>query len=269
MINTSWKTSFSQAETVASIAFLIAILLFLQGSWMAAIPLICFLFLCTIAPFCPQWGFFLPIISSSTTDSPAVALTFDDGPSPVSTPIILKLLKHYNYKATFFVIGSKAEQYPELITEIIKQGHSIGNHSWKHDYLLMLKSSKYLQQDIAKTQVILQKSGIYPLVFRPPSGITNPRLKSILQDENLHAVTFSCRPFDHGNKNIVNLAKRIMDKLKAGDIILLHDIDPGNREQLDIWEQELHNLLLNLQKSSHDVLELEVLIGIQVMKKCN
>ena len=259
-------TSFSQAEKLAVVTMLIAIPLFGVSSSMAPIPLLLFLLLCVIAPFFPQWGFFLPIISKSITGSKAVALTFDDGPSEKSTPVLLDLLKQYGYKATFFVIGEKAEKHPALMARIIEEGHSIGNHSWKHDSLLMLKSKNYLRQDIRKTQDILQNYGVRPLVFRPPAGATNPRLKNILRNEGLQTVTFSCRPLDYGNKNIINLAVRIISKLKPGNIILLHDIAPENREQMKLWEQEITILFSDLQQSSHKVRPLHTLIGFPVMK---
>ena len=111
--------SHTQAEKMAVFSFLAALALWGISSWLALIPLLFFLLLCFIAPFCPQWGFFLPIISRSITSNKGIVLTLDDGPSPVTTPILLQLLKEHNYKATFFVIGQRAQQYPELITDII------------------------------------------------------------------------------------------------------------------------------------------------------
>lgn len=259
------RVSFSQADRYAALAFLLAIPLYSIAPWLAQIPLILFLLLCIIAPFCPQWSFFLPLITTSTNGSKGVALTFDDGPSPLSTPIILQLLKKHNYKATFFVIGQKAEKHPDLITAILADGHSIGNHSWQHDNLLMLRSKKRLRRDIKKTQQILKTFGIRPLVFRPPAGITNPRLQSVLQEEHLQAVTFSCRAFDHGNKKIANLAKRITTKLTPGAIILLHDLAPESAEATVEWQQELAALFTTLYQTKQKVLPLNMLIDSEVM----
>ena len=258
-------TSFSQAEKLAAVAFIIAIPLYGVSNWLAPIPLLLFLLLCIMAPFFPQWGFFLPIISRSITGEKAIALTFDDGPSEKSTPILLNMLKQYGYKATFFVIGEKAEKHPELMARIIVEGHSLGNHSWQHDSLLMLKSKKHLRQDIRKTQHVLQNYGVRPLVFRPPAGATNPRLKSILRDENLQTVSFSCRPLDYGNKKIVHLAARIISKLKPGDIVLLHDIPPESNKQIKLWQQEINILFSDLQQRGYKVNPLETLIGLPVM----
>jgi peptidoglycan/xylan/chitin deacetylase (PgdA/CDA1 family) len=241
------KISFSQAEKLAIILFLLAVPLYALAPMFAAIPLSLFLLCCLIAPFSPQWGFFLPIISKSKTGCKGVTLTFDDGPCPASTPILLDLLDRFHFQATFFVIGEQAEKYPNLIADILARGHTIGNHSWQHDNLLMLRSKNRLRQDIRKTQELLMNSGIRSFIFRPPAGITNPRLKSILEDEGLITVTFSCRAFDGGNKKIANLAERIIRKLKPGDIILLHD------------------LFSILDKNNYDVQPLETLINLPVM----
>lgn len=255
------RSRLSQAEKLAAVTLLAAMVLFTISSYLALIPLILFLLLCIVAPFCPQWGFFLPMVSRSVTGHRGVALTFDDGPSPVTTPILLRLLEEYSFKATFFVIGQKAEKYPGLIADIIEAGHSIGNHSWQHDNLLMLRSKKRLHQDISKTQEALENCGVHPLIFRPPVGITNPRLKGVLHEEQLQAVSFSCRAFDHGNRKISNLALRITSKLKPGDIILLHDIEPDTKAAVEQWEKEIQRLFITLKKDTFEIVPLELLIG--------
>lgn len=257
--------TFSQAEKFAAVAFALALILFLSAPIYALLPLLVFLSFCFVAPFFPQWGFFLPVISAGKSGSNAVALTFDDGPSPSSTPVILQLLKKYHYNATFFVIGNRAEKYPDLIRDIVADGHTIGNHSWRHDSLLMLRTPKNLGRDIEKTQNILAASGICPLVFRPPAGITNPRLKAVLAEKKILAVTFSCRAYDRGNKKISNLAERIIRRIKPGDIILLHDIPPEPENLFREWEKEMDTLFSTLRKNNQVVLPLEELIGHKVM----
>lgn len=261
------KYPLSQAEKLAFVSFCIALPFFILLPYLAVIPLLLFLFCCLIAPFCPRWGFFLPIISRANTGTKAVALTFDDGPSPESTPIILKLLKEYNFTATFFVIGKRAERYPELIEEILVAGHTIGNHSWKHDNLLMLRNKKTLADDIGRSQQLLQGYGVRPLVFRPPAGISNPRLKTVLEENKLKMLTFSCRAFDGGNKKIENLAGRILGRLQPGNIILLHDIFPEKEEAVRTLQNELTILFAGLVAGAYDVQSLEILIGMPVMQK--
>ncbi len=256
---------FSQAEKLALLLFFLAIPLFAVSPWLAITPLALFLLLCLLAPFFPQWGFFLPIISRGNTSNREVALTFDDGPSPASTPILLNLLDRFHLQATFFVVGKQAEKHPDLIAAILARGHSIGNHSWQHDNLLMLRSTERLRHDIRRTQDFLGSCGVNPLVFRPPAGITNPRLKSILQDEGLLTVTFSCRPFDGGNKKIDDLAGRVLRKLKPGDIILLHDLAPATDQAVNHWTNEINTLFTALYENAYKVQPLETLIERPVM----
>jgi peptidoglycan-N-acetylglucosamine deacetylase len=263
--NSRQQGGFSPAEKIACLACLLAALLFFIEPWLATLPLVLFLFFCLAAPFFPQYGIFLPIISRGISGSKGMALTFDDGPSPSSTPIVLNLLARYQLQATFFVIGEKAAKYPDLIADILARGHSIGNHSWQHDNLLMLRSRKRLQRDIHKTQVVLQQCGIQPLLFRPPAGITNPRLKQVLLDEALLTVNFSCRAFDQGNKKVTNLAERILKRLQPGDIILLHDLAPKTKSAKACWQDELNILFSTLQKDHYQIQPLETLINHPVM----
>ncbi len=255
----------SQADKTALITFFTAIALFFISPWLGLLPLFFFLLCCLIAPFCPQWGFFLPVISRNSSANRCVALTFDDGPSPLSTPLLLTLLNQFDYKATFFVVGEKVTCHPDLTSEIIAAGHGIGNHSYRHDNFLMLKSTKQLSKDIRDTQEAIAKIGIKPLLFRPPAGISNPRLKSILHHENLQTVSFSCRAWDRGNRNINNLAGRLMGKIRPGDIVLLHDIAPDKKEDLQIWIGEIEVFFRKLREKELQVVPLEQLTGMEVM----
>ncbi|MDO9066960.1 MAG: polysaccharide deacetylase family protein [Deltaproteobacteria bacterium] len=256
----------SPAEKTGVIALLLAFLLSLLCPLLALFPLLFFLLACLIAPFFPGYGFFLPIISRGNPENNQVALTFDDGPSPLSTPILLDLLARHKLLATFFVVGRLAAKYPDLITAILAQGHTIGNHSHRHDPLLMLRTPKTLHEDIHTTQEILKKQGVTPLVFRPPAGITNPRLQRVLARENLLAVNYSCRAMDGGNRNVRNLAGKILQRLRPGDIIMLHDLPPQQPRLSDYWQQELDHLFAAL-KDSYQVVALEEIIRHPVMTR--
>lgn len=252
------------AEISGAAALLLALLLSLFSPTLAVLPLALFLLACLAAPFLAGYGFFLPVISRGSPEGKQVALTFDDGPWPTSTPILLDLLARHNLQATFFVVGRQAEKHPELIAAILAQGHGIGNHSLRHDSLLMLRSPKALQEDIHATQEILQKSGVTPCVFRPPTGITNPRLKQVLALENLLAVNYSCRAMDGGNRNIDNLAGKILAQLRPGDIIMLHDLPPLRQTSTIDWQNELERLFTAL-KCNYQIVPLEEIIHHPVM----
>jgi peptidoglycan/xylan/chitin deacetylase (PgdA/CDA1 family) len=260
---------FSLAEKTGALALLSGLLLSFFWPIAAAIPLFCFLLCCLVAPFVSSVGFFLPVISRGNPQNNRVSLTFDDGPSPVSTPVLLELLARYGLTATFFVLGRQAAKYPELIAAILAHGHSIGNHSLRHDPFLMLRSSRTLREDIHATQEILRKQGVIPAVFRPPVGITGPRLKQVLAEENLAAVTYSCRALDLGNRNIDDLSGKILRRLQPGDIIMLHDLppwraDPGAEENIDSLQREFDRLFKVLQ-DKYQVVSLEEHIRQPVM----
>ena len=266
MGNRSRANLWSPAEKYGFVTLALALALFFFQPAMAVLPLAIFLLLCFGAPFFPRTSFFLPVISHAGTETGGIALTFDDGPSPASTPLLLDLLARHQLQATFFVVGENAARHPELITAILAGGHTIGNHSLRHDYFLMLRTPKTLQADIHATQEILKKSGVTPLVFRPPIGITGPRLGKALARENLIAVTYSCRAFDRGNRNIYNLAGKILHRLRPGDIVMLHDLPPPRKSMTDAWQEELNRLFSALE-SDHRVVSLEEIIQKPVMKR--
>lgn len=254
----------SRAEACGITALTLAALLVVWQPELAVIPLTGFVALCFAAPFFPQFSFYTEIISRGRAGIEAISLTIDDGPSSSSTPILLDLLARYQLKATFFVVGKQAEAHPELIAGILAGGHSIGNHSYGHSNFLMLHSPESLCSDIEKTQKVLAKAGIRPLVFRPPIGIVSPVLVPVLGRMELQVVNFSCRAFDRGNRNTRDLAARILRQLRPGDILLLHDIPPPDRLQAASWQRELDVLFSNLTEK-HKVLPLEELIGHPVM----
>ncbi|MFT5726876.1 MAG: peptidoglycan/xylan/chitin deacetylase (PgdA/CDA1 family) [Desulforhopalus sp.] len=264
MLGNMYKTPFSLGEKIGVVSLLLALLLFFVTPSLAVLPLIVFLILCFGAPFFPRFSFFLPVISCGKAGGKEIALTFDDGPSPQSTPILLELLARHNLHATFFVIGEKAAQYPELIESILEKGHTIGNHSWNHDYFLMLKSTKRIQKDIQKSQEIFKQYGVKPVVFRPPVGITGARLGGVLAAEEMIAVNYSCRAFDGGNRNIHNLAEKILGRVEPGAVIMLHDLPPYQERLEDYWQKELDQLFDTL-KRRYTVASLEQLIERPVM----
>ena len=142
-----------KVEKIGIVALLSALLCTFLAPPLVPLPLLCFLLFSVFAPFFPRSSFFLPVISRAQAGAEGIVLTFDDGPSLASTPALLALLACYRLPATFFVIGKKAAEHPELIEQILAAGHSIGNHSWDHDYFLMLRSAKRIQQDIERPAV--------------------------------------------------------------------------------------------------------------------
>ena len=255
------------AEWTGLVSFLIAILLSFVDARFSVVPLAGFILLCLAAPFLPFLGYYLPIISRGKSGEQAVALTFDDGPDPLSTPDLLRLLSKHRVQATFFVIGEKATEHPELVSEIVRQGHSIGNHTYTHDNLMLLKGSHHLLNEIEKTQNVLWELGVISFAFRPPVGITGPGLHQVLRHLNLYTVNFSCRAFDGGNRRIRNLSKRILKRVHPDDIILLHDTRPKNDKLFSDWLKEMDQILTGIEAKGLTVLPLSAIIGRPVMGK--
>ena len=261
----SGKLPLSPAEWVGMGSLLIAILLLFVNVWISLIPLLGFILLCAAAPFFPRFSFFLPVISRGVSNKKAVALTFDDGPDPRVTPHVLQLLLKHQVKATFFVTGKKAAEHPELIKEILLNGHSIGNHSYSHDNLLMFRRRNTIATEIASAQNVLSDFGIVPLVFRPPVGITGPRLRPVLSNTGMYIVNFSCRAYDGGNRWIKDISKKILKRIRAGDIVVLHDVMPPKQSLLAYWLNEMDLIVSGIKEKGLAVLPLAEIIGRPVM----
>jgi peptidoglycan/xylan/chitin deacetylase (PgdA/CDA1 family) len=260
------RKTLSPAHIAGFTAFLLSGLLLFVREEMAAAPLALFLLFCIVASFLPRAGLFLPVISSGKRAGRAVALTFDDGPDPDVTPLLLDLLQRYHLPATFFVAGKKAERHPALVREILLRGHTVGNHSYRHDPLLMLRSRARLADEITRTQNLLAGFGIRPFAFRPPVGITNPRLPEVLRELHMDCVTFSCRAGDFGNRRIRGLAGIILKKVRPGAIVLLHDVSPPGDGRIADWLQEVETIILGLKSRGYDIVPLSQLIGRPVME---
>jgi peptidoglycan/xylan/chitin deacetylase (PgdA/CDA1 family) len=267
MKNEGKKAGYVSPAVIAGILSLIlaALLLLFHGALVFIIPLAVFIILCVVAPFLPTSGFFLRVVSRGRTGKNFVSLTFDDGPDPETTRPLLELLNGSNTHATFFVTGERAVLYGDLISEILARGHDIGNHSYHHDPFLMLRSTKTLFREIESTHTTLTRFHISPVAFRPPVGITNPRLANVLKQLGLYCVTFTCRAFDAGNRNVRGLSERILNKVKQDDIILLHDIRPGKDITTEDFLQEVDSILTGLKRKGLQVVPLTELIGKPVM----
>jgi peptidoglycan/xylan/chitin deacetylase (PgdA/CDA1 family) len=156
-----------------------------------------------------------------------VALTFDDGPDPVYTPKLLDLLREKDVKATFFVIGKRADQYPEIVRRAWAEGHLIGNHTWSHYPLFCFLMPGRLRAEIERgTESIRRSCGFRSTLFRSPVGLRHPLLAPYLENAGLEYVSWSIRTLDTFTTNSSVLAQRILSRAKSGDIILLHDSLP-------------------------------------------
>jgi peptidoglycan-N-acetylglucosamine deacetylase len=159
------------------------------------------------------------------TDRQDVALTFDDGPNATSTPAVLDALLEAGVHATFFVIGQKAEQHPELLRRIVEEGHDVGLHSYQHERLYVFKTPRRVAEDIRRCQKLIEDiCGKRPTLFRPPVGLMSPRVAAGVKTTGVTTVGWSARTHDgvaHTTRE--QWMKRALDGLDPGGILLLHD----------------------------------------------
>ncbi|APR83701.1 Polysaccharide deacetylase [Minicystis rosea] len=170
-------------------------------------------------------GMFVDVVWRGPREARGVALTFDDGPSPEHTPRILDQLDEAGAKATFFVIAKKALAHPDVLRSIAARGHAIGVHGYDHDRLLALRSPARVSDDIEKAiDAVTSITGKRPVLYRPPVGLTSPRVAQALEWFDVTVVGWSVRALD-GVKGATSdrVVHRVTRGLRDGAIILLHD----------------------------------------------
>lgn len=184
--------------------------------------------------FLPCSNFHHPVICKGRTDGSSVALTFDDGPDKLKTPLILATLDKYKVKATFFCIGRNISGNEHILKKIHDSGHLIGNHSLSHSRWFDLFSASRIEAEVlASNKLIRQVTGQYPLFFRPPFGVVNPMVSKALKKTTLQAVCWNIRSFDTLNRNPEKVNHSILRQLRPGSIILLHDHTLFTEHRLD------------------------------------
>ncbi|QSO51417.1 polysaccharide deacetylase family protein [Alicyclobacillus curvatus] len=165
------------------------------------------------------------------TDPPRVAaapkvlyLTFDDGPSERYTPEILDILHHAHVRATFFVLGSRAEQYPQLVRRMKREGHEIGNHGYYHDYILG-KPDDWVRHDVERASQVIQKaSGVNPVLYRPPGGLIDKHEMSMIRQSGHPVVFWTVDSKDWMmDTSTAAIVANVMSTVKPGAIVLFHD----------------------------------------------
>jgi peptidoglycan/xylan/chitin deacetylase (PgdA/CDA1 family) len=153
-----------------------------------------------------------------------IALTFDDGPDPRFTPKILDVLKEHNVKAAFFLMGSRAEAYPELVKRIKDEGHVIGNHTFWHPNLVQVGDIGTLQSEVTKTENTLGNLiGYRTKLFRAPYGFLYNELVEKLRDMNYTVVGWSVDSLDWQEAPPETIAYNVLSNVHPGAIILMHD----------------------------------------------
>ncbi|WP_378175370.1 polysaccharide deacetylase family protein [Aquimarina sp. SS2-1] len=225
--------------------------------WSLIVLAFLWLFITTYGVANIRSGYFLKSLSRNPhVSGKRIAITFDDGPDQ-NTLEILKVLDKYKVKGTFFCIGKQVEKHPEILKKIIEAKHIVGNHTFSHDKLIDLYSTDKFTQEITEADKIIKKvSGQKPLLFRPPYGITNPKIARAVKNTGHIVIGWNKRSFDTTIPSEKMILKRVTKNLKNGDVILLHDTKT-------ITVTVLEQLLLFLQKNNFTTVTVDELFSIQ------
>lgn len=173
---------------------------------------------------------FGPALGKIEGDKKVVALTFDDGPNPDATPLILDTLSEKGVKATFFVLGSHAERWPDLVLRISHEGHQLGNHGYFHRKL-QFKSPFYVSRDIRLGIRAIKRAGApAPRYFRAPHGFRSPWTTPIASSYGERTVGWSLGVWDSDRPGVDEIVRRTLEGVSPGSIILLHDGDGYNAD---------------------------------------
>ncbi len=169
----------------------------------------------------------------------AIALTFDDGPHPQFTPKLLDILRRENIRATFFVVGEMAEQYPDLVRAERSAGHVIGNHTYHHVNLTKIPVAEVLTEWDACQHVVEAIIGAQMRFCRPPGGDYDDTVIRAAMALGLTTVLWTDDPGDYASPGDTVIRRRVLDRVGNGGIILLHD---GIQQTIDVLPQIIEYL---------------------------
>jgi peptidoglycan/xylan/chitin deacetylase (PgdA/CDA1 family) len=187
---------------------------------------------------------FVPVVNRLKTKKKNIVLTFDDGPSDC-TETILSTLEQENIRAVFFFTGKNADEHSDIVRKAFQSGHSIGVHTQNHLLKFPFSGLKKVEKEINDGIVTLERiTGQKITLFRPPFGIINPVIAKVIRDLQLCTIGWTVRSLDTKTKNGEYLLKRIMKRLPAGAIILLHDIP--------VTAGILQNLIAEIRKKGYE-----------------
>lgn len=152
-----------------------------------------------------------------------VALTFDDGPSPIYTPQVLAILKKYDIKATFFVVGANAKKYPDMVKAIHDAGHVIASHSMTHPMLTKISGHSLTYEIDEPSLIVNDIIGIKPKCLRYPFGASNEKVRTAIRADNMHPVPMGFNSFDYERPGTDKIIKQVLNNIYSKQIILMHD----------------------------------------------
>lgn len=224
-------------------------------SWWMLLPVIGYIGFSSYGSANIQAGFYIKTFNKGTTNQKQIALTFDDGPVNPYTSEILDILKDAGISATFFCIGHQIEKHPDIFKRMLREGHSVGNHTYSHSPQMGIFPSSNILKELQETDRLILEYGEKTVNwFRPPFGVTNPMIAHALKMSGHDVIGWSVRSLDTVIRDEKKVVQRIVKQLKPGSVVLLHD-------RLPEANAILRKLLETLRDMEYEVVELEKLLN--------
>jgi peptidoglycan-N-acetylglucosamine deacetylase len=162
----------------------------------------------------------------------AVALTFDDGPDPIWTRRVLGMLARHRVKATFCMIGRAVDEHPRMVEKVVQRGHALCDHTYDHDLTLRRQSRDRIHRDIAHGASVITRAagGVRPTFFRAPGGTWSRLLEEEARAQGMTPLSWTADPEDWRRPGVHFIVRTVLQELRPGGVILLHD-GGGRRTQ--------------------------------------
>jgi peptidoglycan/xylan/chitin deacetylase (PgdA/CDA1 family) len=204
-----------------------------------------------------KMDFFCEALRKAQTRDLRVALTFDDGPDPATTPRVLDALQRHGIRATFFCVGARVLDNPDVAKRIVSEGHETGNHTFHHAWWTNFLLERALAMEIGCARdAILDTAGVAPRYFRPPMGLTNPHTRGALREAGLELVGWDVHSLDRREEPDA-VIERVASRVRPGSIILLHDGGVDANKAVEI----VNGIVARLKQRGYSFLTVSELVG--------
>lgn len=200
------------------------------------------------------------IHSSANKDLKRVAITFDDGPDDYFTPKVLDILKEYDVKATFFVLGSMAHKNPDVLKRIDDEGHVVASHGWGHKNFTKLSKNKAIVELERTNNLIKKVTGKSNTLFRLPYGAFNEKVLETIAEQGFHNIHWSIDPKDWSGVSSNKILRNIKQNIHPGAIILLHS--SGSNKSIPNSIKALPRIIEFLQNQGYELVTIPELLDI-------
>ena len=196
-----------------------------------------------------------------------LALTYDDGPNDPHTLRLLEGLAKHNVRATFFLIGRYVQQRPDIVREVVKAGHVIGNHTFTHP-LLTFKTAAEVRKELSDCRSAIQDAvGEHSNLFRPPFGGRRPAVLHVVRDLGLEPIMWNVTGYDWNAPPAAVIETKVSSQMRGGDVVLLHD---GGHKQMGADRSQTvlatDHLITRYKSEGYDFVTIQqMLVGTQAV----